>query len=277
MTSRALNPNTKFEISQELFNEICMELDFFPEVDMFASRLNNNCEKCFSYCLDPFCMGVDAFLTSWSHHKLYIFPPFNCCSRVVCKLLTDRTTALVVLPDWPGQPWYPQLLKMVKKNAKTRTVSITSHGPPMPILPPWNTGAPLANFQSQKLLFYYFRIAATEHMGWQHCSVNHMLRHFAHSTHTTYSTGVNWWVDFCDEYNLDIFNPTFDSLEIFFIMLFGTTKIFGTTIQTYRIAISYLFLNETQKRLYTPTSIYCWKVFVNKDLPSPDYLQLSGT
>ena len=81
--SRALNPNTEMQISQELFNEICMELDFHPEVDMFASRLNYKCDKYFSYGPDLYSLGVDAFLTSWSHHKLYLFSPLNCCSRMV--------------------------------------------------------------------------------------------------------------------------------------------------------------------------------------------------
>ena len=116
---------------------------------------------------------------------------------------------------------------------------------------PWSAHAELATMeywgtsgklpQPETAFCYYFRIAATQHMGWQHCSVDHMLRRFSHSTRTSYSARVNWWVDFCNEYNVDIFHPTFRDLEIFFIMLFGTTKLLGATIQTYRIAISYLF------------------------------------
>ena len=43
------------------------------DVDMFISWPNNKCKRYFSYCPDPFCIGINAFCTSWSDNKMYIF------------------------------------------------------------------------------------------------------------------------------------------------------------------------------------------------------------
>ena len=45
-----------------MFHSVRKELNFFPEIDVFASRLNNKCE--FSEAHDPFCMGVDTFINN---------------------------------------------------------------------------------------------------------------------------------------------------------------------------------------------------------------------
>ena len=205
-----------------------MELDFFPEVDMFASCLNNKCEKYFSYSPDPYSMGVDSFLTSWSSGKLYLFPPLNCCSHVVCKLLADQATALVALPDWPEQAWAPTGTRHGKQRQNKFSNILWSAHANLATLEYWGTSGEL--LEPETAFCYYFQIAVTEHMGWSHVSVDHMLRHFQHSTRATYSAGINWWVDFCNEYKLNIFFLKIKSLEIFFIMLFGTTKLLGSTI-----------------------------------------------
>ena len=150
--SRCLNENTEFEISQDLFNEVCMELQFIPEIDGFASRLNNKCKKYFSYTPDPFSIGVNSFLTSWSGHKLYLFPPLNCYSQVVTKLETDRGKALIAYPDWPGQPWYPHLHCLLVKR-EDGTDLRTLRGLPMPVSLPWSPGELLVNFRKHQLVF----------------------------------------------------------------------------------------------------------------------------
>ena len=129
-----------------------MELGFIPMVDCFAFRLNNKCKKYFSYSPDPFCMGVNSFLTNWLHHRLYLFPPLNCYNCVVSKLESNWGTALIAYPEWLGQPWYSHLHHLITKKGDGIALR-TLCGPPMPVSLLWNPGELLANFWNQRLAF----------------------------------------------------------------------------------------------------------------------------
>ena len=76
-----LNPTTEMAVPEEVFHSVCMELNFYLSVDMMASRTNNKCKNYFSFCPDPFCLGVNAFYANWNHDKMYIFSPISLNSR----------------------------------------------------------------------------------------------------------------------------------------------------------------------------------------------------
>ena len=76
-----------------------------PGVDMFASRLNHMVPQFFSWRLDPACEAVNASSQSWHGVVGYAFPPFNLLGRV--KIVRDQTTAMLIFPFWPTQPWFP--------------------------------------------------------------------------------------------------------------------------------------------------------------------------
>jgi hypothetical protein len=42
-----------------------------------------------------------------------IYPPVILLPRILNKINADRTTALILAPHWPGQPWFPKLLEML--------------------------------------------------------------------------------------------------------------------------------------------------------------------
>ena len=127
LASRQLNPLTELTLLQELFESVCMELEFFPSIDMMASRLNNKCKQYFSYCPDPFCVGVNVFCTAWSHTNMYIFSPFSLNSRVLAKIEVDGGTALIVAPAWEAQPWYSHLLCLAVKRKSPPTPFPPNH------------------------------------------------------------------------------------------------------------------------------------------------------
>ena len=191
LASRQLNPLTELTLSQEIFDSVCMELEFFPSVDMMASRLNNKCKKYFSYCPNPFCVGVNSFCTAWSHTNMYIFSPFSLNSRVLAKLEADGGTVLIVTPAWEAQPWYSHLLCLAvkrksppkpmpqshflinkntdhinypsnpngsnKRDWKLRDLRenllLTFRGGPLLISLPWAPGEQLVNYKNLRLLF----------------------------------------------------------------------------------------------------------------------------
>ena len=45
--------------------------------------------------------------------KRFIHPPVVLLSRILQKVRSDKATALLVVPDWPGQPWYAQIQLML--------------------------------------------------------------------------------------------------------------------------------------------------------------------
>lgn len=87
---------------------------FYPDIDLFASRLNRQLENYISWFPDPQAITSDAFSINWSEFIPYIFPPFSLIGRILQKLQDDEVSkAIVVLPKWATQPWYTMLLNML--------------------------------------------------------------------------------------------------------------------------------------------------------------------
>ena len=48
---------------------------------------------------------------------MHDFPPFTLIGRVLQKVSKDQGLILIITPGWPGQSWFPGLLKMSVKNS----------------------------------------------------------------------------------------------------------------------------------------------------------------
>ena len=75
-----------------------------PVLDMFASTLNHQVPKYFSWTLDPQAVGMDAFSVNSSKGILYMFPPFSLIQKCLRKIIKDRATVLLVTPVWQPIP-----------------------------------------------------------------------------------------------------------------------------------------------------------------------------
>ena len=85
-------------------------------LDLFASRTNAQLPEYYSWRPDPYAKTVDAFTVSWSQDQPYLFPPFNLIGRALTKIQTDLVKyACLIVPAWPAQVWYPQVLQMLVK------------------------------------------------------------------------------------------------------------------------------------------------------------------
>ena len=93
------------------------ELDFTPEIDLFASRLNAQFLQYVAYRPDPGERVVDASTIDWSLLKFYAFPPFSIIASVL-KIKEDKATGVCILLHWPTQAWFP----MVEKRAVRKSV-----------------------------------------------------------------------------------------------------------------------------------------------------------
>ena len=139
IASRLLCERTQWTLETNVFTAITQELGM-PDVDAFASRLNNQVKVYYSYTPDPHCTHVDAFVIDWLPELLfYSFPPFSCVGRTIDKISRDGATSLLIFPMWTSQPWFPRLLDLL--------VSPIYIIPGLPIYLPWDHTIqhPLAN------------------------------------------------------------------------------------------------------------------------------------
>lgn len=116
--SRKINVDTEWELCSREFQKI---VRVFGEstVDLFASRINAKCCLYVSWKRDPFAYNIDAFTLNWSQFYFYAFPPFALIPKTLNKIISDQATGIVVVPQWPSQPWYPLFKSLCVKNIVT--------------------------------------------------------------------------------------------------------------------------------------------------------------
>lgn len=111
--SRNFSDSTEWMLKRVLFQRLC-EQTFWPDIDLFASRNNYQIDRFVSWFPQPGAWAVDAFSFSWKNLKPYIFPPFSLISRILNKILDDEVEkALLVVPHWISQSWFPLLLSVI--------------------------------------------------------------------------------------------------------------------------------------------------------------------
>ena len=111
MLSRKFNDRTEWMLDKNVFTSIVDRFGLH-EIDLFASRLNKQLDRYVSWSADPGAEATDAFTLDWGRLNFYAFPPFCLISKCVQKIKMDRAGGLLVVPNWPSQPWFPVLMNM---------------------------------------------------------------------------------------------------------------------------------------------------------------------
>ena len=107
--SRLFNDRTEWTLNNQIFVQITAQWDI-PEIDLLATRLNTQVPRFVSWKSDPASCFVDA-LDSW---YLNAFPPFCQIHRFLQKMLEEQVPrGIMIVPLWPTQLWWPQLLRMI--------------------------------------------------------------------------------------------------------------------------------------------------------------------
>lgn len=122
--SRLINVDTEWQLADYAFERIkhCFGT---PDFDLFASVQNAKCTHYASWKLDPDAEVIDAFTFSWNNLKFYAFPPFSLICKVLQKIISDKACGILVVPQWPAQPWYPLWSKLIV--SKTLTLRPSRH------------------------------------------------------------------------------------------------------------------------------------------------------
>ena len=112
--STNVNPDCEWKLNPDIFAQVVQKLSFSPEIDLFASRLNYQIMPYVSFHSDPHSLAVDAFsLITWQKWRFYAFPPFAVIPLVLQKVVCDKASGLIIVPNWPTQAWYPTLYKLL--------------------------------------------------------------------------------------------------------------------------------------------------------------------
>ena len=110
--SRKFNDNLEWMLAPNVFEQIC-SIFGTPDIDLFATRLNTQLKRYISWHPDPGAESCDAFSVDWQQYYVYAFPPFSLILRCLRKLELDSGEGIMIVPNWPTQPWFPLLLAML--------------------------------------------------------------------------------------------------------------------------------------------------------------------
>ena len=111
--SRKSRRCTEWCLNRDFFQQACDKLQFSPNIDLFASRINHQIKPYVSYHPDPEAFAVNAFHQTWVSHKFYAFPPFSIISQVLQKIQKECSEGLVLVPKWPTQTWWSVAMQML--------------------------------------------------------------------------------------------------------------------------------------------------------------------
>lgn len=110
--SRKNNIDTEWMLKPSIFCKITKLLGH-PDIDLFATRLNKQVQRYYSWQPDPGALAIDAFKQKWGETFNYLFPPFSVIGQALQKIEQDSAEAILIAPVWPTQVWFPRLLTML--------------------------------------------------------------------------------------------------------------------------------------------------------------------
>jgi hypothetical protein len=100
------NVKSDVPLDPEVFEFVCEQLNFYPEIDVFASAKHHQLSAYCSRTYDVNAVCQDGFTLDWSRHKCYLNPPWEEISNVLDKVVTDKAVALLVIPYWRRAEWF---------------------------------------------------------------------------------------------------------------------------------------------------------------------------
>ena len=206
--SRRTNSGTEWMINNSVLQKTLAGMNFHPDIDLFASRLNAQFPRYVSFRPSPGAVAIDVILLNLSQYKFYAFPPFSVIATFLQKVQQDGATGICVVQDWPTQAWYPQSTTDVfnatnqtgtgEKPAKTareaKRVAPTTQ---------------VSNSVSMPLIRQQLH-----HISLLSDTTDILLASWGKTTGKQYNTYLSRWLLYCQEHNVDVTQATVnDGLE----------------------------------------------------------------
>ena len=85
----------------------------FPNIDLFATRLNHRLPLYVSPIPDQKALSIDALSMNWNHIHAYAFPPFHLIPALINKIQVSQCKIVLIAPFWPSRSWFQELLGLL--------------------------------------------------------------------------------------------------------------------------------------------------------------------
>ncbi|XP_038049749.1 uncharacterized protein LOC119723256 [Patiria miniata] len=96
------------KVVQTLFN-----LMDRPNIDLFASPMNNQLPVYCTRVMDPKAWAVNALTIDWTDMYAYAYPPISILSRVLHKIREEPCKVMLIAPFWPRQTWFQTMIRLL--------------------------------------------------------------------------------------------------------------------------------------------------------------------
>ena len=101
--SRETETRTEWMLNKEIFWRAVEALNFTPDIDLFATRINKQLDQYVSYI--DLIQAANVFTIDWKYLDFSAFPLFICLPKAIQKMCNDEAMGILVVPGWPNQPW----------------------------------------------------------------------------------------------------------------------------------------------------------------------------
>ena len=99
-------------LNKSVFERITQRFQYYPKIDLFASRLNKELPVFVSYRRDPKATYINAFSLK-QKIEFYAFPPYFIIGRIIQKISIEASKGILIVPNWPTQSRYSHLMEIL--------------------------------------------------------------------------------------------------------------------------------------------------------------------
>ena len=231
--SRRSNNNMVWMVDRAYLNNALSHLSLRPNIDLFASWLNNQFPQCESFKPDPGAVAVDAFSLNLHYLKLYAFPPFNVINAFLQRVREDQASGILIIPNWLTSlvsPSYADVCGAADNSQSSQT-------PPPTTRETWETRETTSTSQNPNATSMPLVREQLQNLGLSPDTIDILMASWRKSTGKQYATYLSRGVTYCKNKQLVVTHATInDGLD--FLTLLYKKRVGYSAINTARSALS---------------------------------------
>ncbi|KAA6389766.1 MAG: putative Pol polyprotein [Streblomastix strix] len=140
-----LSRSGDYGIKKEILQQVLKEWNIKIEIDAFANRKNRKTRRFYTVNKDKWAEARDGLSQNWTNKVILVHPPIPLIPKSLAKIKEENTTAIVIVPIWEGQYWWPMLQELkIKAKVLGKSQEVLEMGAKMKkrglMLPPGEMG-----------------------------------------------------------------------------------------------------------------------------------------
>lgn len=104
--------NSDVKLDPRVFRYVCRKLNYYPDIDMFASSRHHQISCYCSLQDDENAYCRNCYNLEWSKFMAYLNPPWEEIQNALLKVQNDKANCLIVVPYWKSATWFNLLRKL---------------------------------------------------------------------------------------------------------------------------------------------------------------------